>query len=181
MALTTIPAAGAKLRGETLSDLITEVRDLYARVSADQALATSSTVLANVTDLVVSVEANATYTGFLIPAWVGASGVAEDIKFGATFPTGATCDLTAAGPSTNLGAATAVATDVEFVGRLSATSGTTVISYGASTNTVTGIIAITLVTSATAGSFQVQAAQNTSGVNAVTVKAGSKLILKRVA
>jgi hypothetical protein len=59
MAMTTIPAAGAKLRGSVLSSLITELRPLSAIVASNQALATTSTTLQNITDLVVALAANA--------------------------------------------------------------------------------------------------------------------------
>lgn len=184
MALTTAPdftdgiLTPSKL--QQLSDAINERSIIRVRMSADQALATSSTVLQDLTEILVAVAAGAVYDGLFVPAWTLASGTTEDIKFGFTFPS-ATFDFGGPGPSTaGLGAGTAVASDVEFIQRLSATSGTTVVSYGASTGTPCAIVSFTLAVGGSAGSLQAQAAQNTSGGNAVTVKAGTKLWMWRV-
>ena len=179
MALTTIPATGAKIRGSTFSNLITELRPLRARMASDQALTASSTTLQNVTELLVPVAANCTYDGILVAASILAAGSTEDVKYGFTFPTGATCDYFNIGPATSVTTANG---DGEFAARLAATSGTTANNFGNYSSLPTNaVIQISLITGANAGNLQVQAAQNTSGVNVVTVKAGSKLILYRTA
>ncbi|HEX6871663.1 MAG TPA: hypothetical protein VF163_11250 [Micromonosporaceae bacterium] len=170
MALTTIPAAGAKLRGSVLSSLITEVRPLSARMTSDQALATSSTTLANVTDLAVACEANATYD--LHGVFVYTAGTVEDIKFAFTLPTGATFDTFAIALNS-----ADVFTQLLTVG---IASGTAVAYGGAGVGSPRMVFfQATLVMSSTAGNLQVQAAQNTSGGNASTVKIGSKMTLVR--
>lgn len=173
MAYTSIPAAGAKLRGSVLSALVTEARSLWVEVGSDQALATSSTVLANVTDLVQAVAANTKYKFELCLAFTNAAGNTEDIKIGLAFPTGATCDFGGSGPAT---AVTASSGDGEFLRRLVATSGSTSMGFGAIiTSALNAIITIRLSTGANAGNLQVMAAQNTSGGNATSVRTGSYL------
>lgn len=181
MALTTLPVAGAKLRASVLESLITELRPITARMSSDQALNGSSTVLQDVTALVVAVGANATYDGYLWVAWKLATGTAEDIKFSLSFPASSVCHFGGGnGPDAALGAATAVGS-TEHIARMSITSGSTVISLGASTAVTGAWLPITLITAGTAGNLQVKAAQNTSGANIVTIQSGSKLILQRTA
>jgi hypothetical protein len=177
MSLTTVPAAGAKLRGSVLSSLVTELRPNRVRLGSDVALATSSTTLQNVTGLSVPVAASVTYEGWLAAAVVLSSGTTEDVKFGATFPTGAVFDFFAAGPATTV---TTTAGDGEWTVRLSATSGSTSTSFGLTTNAHTILLPITLVVGLNAGTLQIQAAQATSGGNTVTVKAGTRLTLWQV-
>jgi hypothetical protein len=180
VALTTIPSAGAKLRASVLSSLITELRPITARMSVNQTLTTSSTTLQNLTELVAAVVANATYDFTLIAAATVAAGTTEDVKYSFTWPTGATADWYSHGPATTLAAGT-TAPDLEAVARLAASSGSDTTAFGLTTSNTSQFLHGRLVMSSTAGNLQVQAAQNTSGGNAVTVKAGSRLILVRVA
>lgn len=172
MAYTSIPAAGAKLRGSVLSALITETRSMWVEVGSDQALATSDVTPENITDLVIAVAANTKYKFELCLAFTLASGSTEDIKLALAFPTGATCDFGGSGPATTV---TASSGDGEFLRRLAATSGSTSMGFGAITSSLNAIITIRLSTGANAGNLQVMASQNTSGGNATTVKAGSYL------
>lgn len=177
MPLTTIPSAGAKLRASVLSALITEVRPLAAKKSANQNLTTSSTTLQDVTDLAVAVAANTTYEGLLIFATALSAGSTEDVKIGFTYPTGATLAFGGIGPATTV---TATSGDGEFNYQSSSTSGTTTIAYGVFTSRTVVIISFYLDMSSTAGTLQVQAAQNTSGANTVTVSSASRMIMWRV-
>jgi hypothetical protein len=180
MALTATPAAGAKLRGSVLSALMTERTPLYAEVGSNQLLTVSSTTLQNVTDLVVALAASARYDFLFAPAWTGETGVAEDIKFGFDVPAGATFHFSGLGASTaGASAGTAVATDLETVARMSATDASTVMSFGASTGTLSALILLRITTT-NAGNLQVMAAQNTSGVNDIFVVAGSYISGKRL-
>src|SRR5262245_54452011 len=90
MALTTIPAAGAKLRGSTFSSLITELRQTVGLKTSDQNVGPSNTTLQDVTELGLAVVANAVYT---FDAYIQyASNTTADFKTGFTFPTGLTMD-----------------------------------------------------------------------------------------
>ncbi|HEX6968885.1 MAG TPA: hypothetical protein VF174_08785 [Micromonosporaceae bacterium] len=181
MALTTIPAAGAKLRGSVLSSLITEVRPLSAIVGSNQNLTTSSTTLQNITDLVLAVAANASYNFLFIPAYTLSTGTTADVRFGASVPTGATLHFGGTGgTAAGIGAASAVATDVEFVQRLSATSASTVITLGGSTGTVGAVIEFWVITGANAGNLQIMAAQGTSSVDTTTILAGCRISGQRL-
>lgn len=173
---TALPGVG-RLRASILSSLISELRPIGSVMTVDQALATGTTTLANVSELVVPVASNTTYSGWLHLFYTNAVGTTEDIKVAFTFPSGAVLHFGGAGGVVGL---TGTAGDIEAVGRLSATSGTTVISLGASTSTVQALIRLRLAVGSTSGSLQVQAAQNTSGANATTVKAGSSLEIRQV-
>jgi hypothetical protein len=182
MALTTIPAAGAKLRGSVLSALITEVRPLYAEVGSNQALTGSSTVLQNITDLVVAVAANARYDFLAVPVASLSTGITADVRYGVAVPTGSTLHFGGAGAtSAGPGAGSGSSTDVEFIQRLSATSASTVIALGASTAAIGTLLVIRVITGANAGNVQLMAAQGTSSVDITTILAGSYMSGKRVA
>ena len=171
------PITAAKL--QQLSDAINERTPLRARLTADHPLTASDTTLENVTGLVVALPANTIWEGYLDAAWTLAAGAAEDIAFGFDFPTGAVCDAGGVGPHTAMAAGTAFG-DGEFVRRLSMTAASTKITFGASTGVAGGTIQIAITVGNTAGNLQVMACQGTSGVNVVTVKAGSRLVLTRI-
>lgn len=175
MALTAIPVAGAKLRASIYNANLTERTDLYIAKSLDESV-TSSTALQNDDVLALAVVANATYHGMLVAATVGGNA-AGDIKFGWTFPTGATLHFPAVGPHN--GIASGSQADGEWIGRLSATSGTTTVPHGASTDVLTSIIYLHLFTGANAGTLQLQWAQQSSSGTASTLKAGSYMWLRR--
>lgn len=164
MALTTIPAAGAPLRGAILSALITEVRPLAAYKTGDETLNADAT-LQNDNELFVSVEANAVY--LIEMDFVYSSGATPDIKTTFTGPTGMSGSLTAW--------TTAAATTVSV--SLSPTS--TLVFDGTGANAwarLTGYIT----TSSTAGTLQFQWAQNVSNASNTIVRQGSYLNLTRV-
>lgn len=179
MALTATPAAGAKLRGSVLEALMDERTPIYAKMTGDQALATGSTALQNLTELVAPVEANAEYEFTVGLGWVLATGTTEDIKFALSFPTGATVDFGGTGPAVALAAATHEG-DAATARRVGVTSATTTIPYGASTSTPGALWTIRIANGSNAGNLQIMAAQNTGGGNVVTVKAGSYMLGRRV-
>ena len=172
---TTIPAAGAKLRGSVFSALLTELRPVRAALSSDFPLATGTGTLANVTGLVVPVAASTKYDGEL---WLGAqlaAGTTEDISIAMTWPTGATMYVATGELVTS---ATSFSGDFEMVWRAAHASGAAIANAGLNATLPTWtVMHFTLTVSTTAGNLQVQAAQVTPGANVVTVKAQSKLIL----
>ena len=174
MALTDIPAAGAKLRASVLSSLILEVRDLNVTKGGDESI--SNQTLQNDDALLLAVAASSEYRGLLSAYYTGGNA-AGDIQFAFTFPAGATCHFGGAGLHNSL--ASGSSADVEMVARLSATSGTTNIPYGASTSANTAIIPILLTTGANAGTLQLQWAQQATNATATVLKAGSYMWLRK--
>ena len=177
MAFTTLPAAGAKLRGATYQAHIGELRPIRAQLSSDFALTASSAVLANVTGLVVPVVANTTYEGRLFLAAILAAGTTEDLQIAMTWPTGADVDIFTGELITS---ATTFNGDFEMVFRENYTSGSAICSAGLNAVLPTWtMLNFTIATGANAGNLQVQAAQNVSGGNVVTVQSGSYLRLQQ--
>ena len=149
-------------------------RGLYAslRKGSVQILTPSSTVLQNVTDLSVAVAINAIYIvrGVL---YFDASTVA-DVKFAFTWPAGAGMRWGLVGP--------ALVTAGDAVFNTSAGSGTALSVGGAGVGTVLmAVLEGDLVTAGTAGTLQLQAAQNTSEATNVSVHSRSRLDVWRVA
>lgn len=175
MALTAIPAAGAKLRGSIYSANVLEGRELYVSKGADESV-TSSAVLQNDDALVLAVIANAVYHGELIVFYTGGNN-AGDIQIAYTFPTGATLHMGAQGVHNSL--LSGSTGDGEWVVRLSCVSGVTNIPFGASTSTLMAKVVVNLTTGGNAGNFQMQWAQMASNATATTIKAGSYMWLRR--
>jgi hypothetical protein len=165
MALTAIPAAGSKLRGGTLNSLITEVRGVYARKTANETV-TNSNTLQNDDHLFVALAANAVYDWKLILHYN--SGTTPDFKLGWSVPSGTTM-VWGGMIADTAGAVTSVAnlsqTTVQAIG------GTGAANY----QFFTGVV----VTSTTAGTLQLQWAQNTTTLSDTILLAGSELILTR--
>lgn len=159
-------------------DLIVAEDVVVARLTANVTLATSSTTLQDVTGLAAAALANEVYLVDMALFAQNAVGTTEDIKYGFTFPTGAALRLAAIGGTTG-GVSGANATDM-FIRVQDITSGSTTMAFGVDTlityTHMTGILTM----SSTAGSLQVQAAQNTSGANAVSVRTGSYVKLTRI-
>ncbi|MDX2697018.1 hypothetical protein [Streptomyces ipomoeae] len=150
----------------------------YVRKTADESV-TSSTTLQNDNELVLAVSASATY---FFRVWLMATDATDangDIKFAFTFPTGAVCHFSGKGPHTLL--ASGAFGDGEYIARNTATSGSTVASYGLTTSVIGIELTGLLIVSGTAGNLQLQWAQNTSDANATTVQAGSFMTLERIA
>lgn len=138
---------------------------LAAYKAADQSV-TSSTVLVNDNALSLSLLASATYRFDLFLNYEGGTQGSSDLKFQLTLPTGATCrfwmgrkDTAGTNTSSFLGSqATAYALGTSGAGVL------------------TGMYARgTVSMSTTAGTFQLQWAQNTSNGTATIVHASSEL------
>jgi len=154
--------AGQKLRASELNDFL----PIMARATADTSK-TSNTTLGNVTGLAVAVAASTAYAldGYL--AYTGNS--TGDIKFAWTIPTGLTGHW---GISSD---------DTTTPGDLKtsiATAYTTVITAGGGSlnATVKGYV----LTDTTAGTLQLQFAQNTSNGTATVVKTGSWIRLTKL-
>lgn len=133
---------------------------------------TSTTTLADDPDLSVAVSANATYYALVLLRHN--SQPAGDLKYTFTGPAGASFDHVAE----TLSAAATLFTDDQLFG----SALTDIIASG-------GIAGVNvpirceglLITSGTAGNFKLQWAQNTSNAGASTVRAGSFMLLHRVA
>jgi hypothetical protein len=167
MAFTTVPSAGAKLRGSVLSALITEVRPVIARKTVDETISSSST-LQNDDELFVSVTANAVYSARLHLPYQ--SNATPGFKYGFTFPSGTTLPLWSFEGITTVPAFTyGVATN----GGVSGLGGT-------AANQALDAWGLVIVSS-TAGTLQVQWAQNTLNASNTIVRAGAFLELIRLA
>lgn len=150
----------------------------FVRKTADESV-TSSTTLQSDNELVLAVSASATY---FFRAWIMATDATDangDIKFAFTFPAGATCHFSGKGPHSLL--ASGAFGDGEYIARNTATSGSTVATYGLTTSVIGIEITGLLIVSGTAGNLQLQWAQNSSDANATTVQAGSFMTLERIA
>lgn len=172
-------AAGQRITASLLSSMLP---DVVVKV-ADEGPLASTTTLQNDDELFLSTEASAKYDlDVQIFAITANTDIAGDIKLGFTFPAGATLHFTGAGPhNSDLTSGSSSNGNGEWVARMSATSGTTNIPYGMSGIAIGVRISGTLITSTTAGTLQLQWAQNTSDPDGLTVLAGSRMTLRRVA
>ncbi len=165
MALTAIPAAGAKLRGSIYSANLTERTALYAVKTSDQNVGPSNTTLTDVTEIGIAVAANAIYEIRLSVQY--STNTTADFKFAFTFPVGLTLDAAVQYYST---------AEAYLTGR---GIQTTVFACG---GTGASIWLHGLVTNgANAGTLQLQAAQNTSTAVTTNVEIGTLMVLQRVA
>jgi hypothetical protein len=164
-----MPAVGDPILAEDL---------LFARLTSNFNLATSSTTLQNVTGLSVSVPANSVYVVEAVLLGINAAGTTEDIQYGFAYPSGGSLRAGAIG-GTTAGVSGESATDVQLLG-ITMTSGSTTLRFGLSTTATTARINGVLSVGSTAGTFQLQAAQNTSGANVCTIQAQSYILLIRV-
>lgn len=130
---------------------------------------TSSTTLQNDDELLAALVANARYyiSGLLIANHP--SGATPGLKMGFTWPTGATANIWF-GRTLTLGA------NQFFV---TTSGGSNTFPGAAADETI--LIGGYIVTGGTAGNLQFQFAQGTSSGSAVTVKAGSSLLVLRAA
>lgn len=184
MALTIAPdftdgiVSAAKL--QQLSDAVNDRTPLFARVTTTQNLTASTTTLQNVTELAVALEANASYWGELYLTALGASGATEDIKLGFTFPTGCVVDMFPIGPGSTT-TSVSLATVMQLNSFPSLTSGSSSRDFGVTTGFGVIHLGLRIANGSTAGTLQLQAAQNTSGLNLISVVASSSLVGWRVA
>lgn len=148
----------------------------YVEKTADQSIS-SSTVLTNDTDLLLTIGATGKY---LIECNLWATAAANagpHIKFGFSFPAG-TFDIEGWGPHNSIASGTAVQT--EWITVQGATSGTSSVGYGATTS-VLGYFLRCRFTATATGTVRLMWAQSVSSASATTVKARSYLEMKQVA
>lgn len=165
MSFTAFPGV-EPLQAEVLEALITEVRPLGAVKSADQTV-NSSTTLTNVTGMSVSVEANAVYLADFDLYYN--SGATPDIKFGLTLPTGATGSWGGIGYDFT---PTLLAFGPIDIG--------TALAFGGLAADRSALIRAAITISSTAGTAQLQFAQSTSDAGNTTIRAGSRMLLRRI-
>lgn len=155
-----VTTTGALTVGTNLA--VTNVgKRLWARKSADESV-TSSTTLQNDDHLALAVVANASYVMKLMIIYTSAA--TPGIKYGWTGPASATLSW---------GTSTAV---ISFLA-LSDTDNWSNTASAIHSTCYTGV----LVTAGSSGTLQFQWAQNASNATAMTVKAGSYLMLTRTA
>lgn len=163
-----------------------EIRDQFNDLIADNASAhktadepvTSSTTLQNDNHLLVSVAANAEYEIIVRLAVNG--GASGDFKMAWTVPSGTTGQRFSSGPAVSSATSTADTT-VRASGLTD--SFTTEINYGVFSTGQQSFIEeiLYVVTAGTAGTVQLQWAQNASSATATTVEAGSYMTVIRKA
>jgi hypothetical protein len=169
MALTTIPAAGAKVRGSVLSNLLTEVRPLAVTKSVDESVnsGTTGTTLQNDDALVLPGIASAVYLCKLAAIVNGAA--TPNFKCAFSLPSGATMP----GWKFCFGLTGAIARGIclpaATVNGLDTTGADQPLE-------LTGILYM----GGTAGNIQWQWAQNVSDAGNVTVKANSYFEMTRI-
>lgn len=169
MTFTTVPSAGAKLRAATLYSLITELRPVFARKTSDETVNNSAT-LQNDDQLALAVEASVVYR--LEMMLIVNSGTTPDFKFAWTYPSSLTMFYSAhiASPA---GGGTGSDLNGPYIE-------TTVPALGTlGSDQILRADGIVIVSS-TAGTLQLQWAQNTANASNTTVKTGSHLILRRL-
>lgn len=174
--------------GETVTAALMnqEIRDQFNDVIADldtvhktaDESVTSSTTLQNDNHLLVSVLANSEYEIIVRMAVNG--GASGDVKMAWTVPSGTTGQRFSSGPAVSSATSTADTT-VRASGLTD--SFTTEINYGVFSTGQQSFIEETLyvVTAGTAGTVQLQWAQNASSATATTVEAGSYITVRRTA
>lgn len=164
MALTTLSAAGAKIRAKEWRDAITEVRPVAAFKSIDESLI-SNNVAQNDDELFVALEANATYR--IAADLISNSGTTPDISYSWSIPTSATGAWTI---TSLVGAAV-------YLGSLAWSATAAIDGTGADAySRVEGTMKTT-----NAGTLQLKWAQTTSNATNTYVRANSLLIAVRVA
>jgi len=164
MGFTTIPPVG-KFRAAILSSLITEVRVVPATKSADQTIISNST-LQNDTELAVAVAASTNYDFKLVLLYN--SGVTPDLKFGWTYPVGTTMRYSMQGYTGG------VVQSFRIIE-------TDVVALDGNASSLSCVCEGTVFVGATAGTLQLQWAQNTLTASNSSVLLGSSLRLWKVA
>jgi hypothetical protein len=166
VALTAIPAAGAKLRASVLSALITEARPACIVKAATETV-NNSAALQNDDALLLAVLANAQYRFELRLEYI--SGTTPDLKIAWTFPAGTTMVWGGAYADT----AGAMVTNGNFLQ-------TTTLAMGGTGTDVTAFFSGSVNTAGTSGTLQLQWAQNTANASDSKIYLGSYLLLDRV-
>jgi hypothetical protein len=137
----------------------------------------TGTTLQNDNELLAAVTANTNYKIDLVLLVVEAAGTGIDIKVAWTQPAGCVLDLGPVAPHASW--VSAAALEVEWAAWQAETGTTTASKSFGSTNSATFAYHFrgTLRVGSTAGTFQLQWAQVNGSASALTVKAGSSLIL----
>ena len=156
--------------GRITAVMLRDVAPLAAYKAGDQSVS-SSTTLVNDAYLFVSVLANAVYYFSCFLDYQGGTQGSSDIKWAWSVPSGTTMRYTDTHVSTG-GSSTVGALSTESTVPTAGTNGSTLRGI-----TMTGTVA----TSSTAGTLQLQWAQNTSSGTATTVHAQSSLALWQIA
>lgn len=161
-------AAGAPLTGNLLRNMIPQ----QVVKTADETLASTTTVQPD-DDLYLPVEANATYlfSGWL---WYTAASTTPDIRINFSVPSGAQMFRSALGQVNG-------ATSVSGILDTAVLTAVTADGRGAYTTPLSTVYSGYLITSSTAGTFQLQWAQVANSTDVVTLKAGSWIQLTRTA
>jgi hypothetical protein len=162
MSFTTLPVSNQKLTAATLGALITEARPISALKTSDGTTFASDTSLKNESGMSAAVAASTSY--FFDAAVVYDAGTVADIKLAWTFPT-ASFYYTVASIST-AGAYTPIVSTAEASGTAKSFGGLGIGTFGVVV--YTGFIVVT-----TAGTLQLQRAQNSSTAENTRIKAGS--------
>lgn len=153
------------------ADQLNRVR--LAVKSAGQ-IVNNSAALANDTELTIAVSANTVYAFQL--SLLFTSGTTPDVKWGFTFPTGATCAWGAVRMVSSSGGVTG---DGDFGAYASATSGSSTVNAAGTGGVQIALTSGALIVGANAGSLTVQWAQNTANASDTTVHVGSSLLVTR--
>ena len=154
------------------ADAADSLLPMFVRKSADEAAPTSAASVQDDDELFLSVEANASYFVF---AWLRHTAVSNtpDIRINYSYPAGASFARSDWGaPDTTTASSDSINNTISTTGDNTRGSGTVeraIVMHGE------------LIVGATAGTFKVRFGQATSSVDAVTMKAGSRLILTRYA
>lgn len=159
-------SAGARITASAVQG----IAPLAVEKAADESV-TSSTTLQNDDALLVSVAASATYLFYCYLDYEGGTGGSSDLKFSWSVPTSATLRFSLIGTDASNNTLTATTK--------SESTSYTLRSAGAATLQAAVMIG-TLVVSSTAGTLQLQWAQNTSSGTATKVHAQSFLALWRI-
>lgn len=149
----------------------------YAANTANQS-ATSTTTMANATNLSVPVVANAIYT-FECNLSISGGNNLGNLKLGFTMPTGAAVDY--AGQGLVAGTASGASGSIIVQGQENQSSPTTALVFGATTAITRVQLTGQLRMSSTAGTFQLQFAQNASNATATVLRSRSFMLVTRVA
>lgn len=159
-----MPAAGDPL-------YISDILPLWARKSVDEVAPTSAASVQDDDQLFVTVAANTTY---FMTGWFRylAASATPDLRIAYSFPAGATFVRADYGPPS---ATTTAADSADWT----TASGATENGRGANATERALLVYGELITAGTAGTFRVRFGQVTSSVDAVTMKAGSRIVLQK--
>lgn len=171
MSRLTMPSGHAPTAAEWVQ-LLSYLQAPFIRKTIDEGV-TSSTALQNDNELLLSVAASAEYEMLL--GVVYTAGTAEKIKYGFTGPAGATLDWHMGGPANSVVATSGIA----YYGPNNLAGSDAPGAAGTGSSMIARPYGL-LRTGVTAGTLQFQFAQNFSGVNTTTVKAGSFMLLNRL-